>query len=144
MATVRGTAYWAFVTTPNTTFEPCYTVNLVVDQKTASEFEDRGFTVKQMDEGPALIIKRKVNGPNGIVRKAPTLFDAKKREIDANVGNGSEVVVQYKEWESNWNGRTFKGLDFMKMQVIKLVEFNPEKDEFEIEDDGFEDDEDEL
>ena len=97
-----------------------------------------------MDEGPALIIKRKVNGPNGIVRKAPTLFDAKKREIDANVGNGSEVVVQYKEWESNWNGRTFKGLDFMKMQVIKLVEFNPEKDEFEIEDDGFEDDEDEL
>ena len=32
----------------------------------------------------------------------------------------------------------------MKMQVIKLVEFNPEKDEFEIEDDGFEDDEDEL
>tara|TARA_A100001037_G_C14620937_1_gene401509 strand:+ start:99 stop:527 length:429 start_codon:yes stop_codon:yes gene_type:complete len=142
MATVRGTAYWAFVTAPNTTFDPCYTVNLVVDQKTASDFEDRGFNVKQMDEGPAIIIKRKVNGPNGMVRKAPKLYDAKKNEIDVNVGNGSEVVVQYKEWESNWNGRTFKGLDFLKMQVIKLVEFNPEADEFDIEDD--EDEEDEL
>jgi hypothetical protein len=43
--------------------------------------------------------------------------------------------VQYKEWESQWNGRTYKGLDFMKMQVLKLVEYNdPNADEFEIED----------
>ena len=145
MATLRGTAYWAFVKTPNTTYEPCYSVNLVVDQKTASDFEDRGFNVKQMDEGPAVVIKRKVNGPNGMVRQAPQLFDAKKREIDVNVGNGSEVVVQYKEWESNWNGRTYKGLDFLKMQVLKLVEYNPVEDEFEIEDNDFdEEDDDEL
>ena len=58
MAVLEGTAYWAFVKTPNVTYDPVYTVNLVVDSKTASDFEDRGFTVKQMDEGPAIIIKR--------------------------------------------------------------------------------------
>ena len=38
MAIVEGTAYWASVTTPNTTYEPVYTVNLVVDDSIASEF----------------------------------------------------------------------------------------------------------
>lgn len=134
MAVLEGTAYWAFVTTPNTTYDPCYTVNLVVDNETAQSFEDRGFTVKQMNEGPAIIIKRKVNGPNGMIRKAPVLMDRRKQEIDVNVGNGSHVKVQYKEWESQWNGKTFKGLDFMKMQVLELVEYNNgDVDEFDIE-----------
>lgn len=134
MAVLEGTAYWAFVTTPNTTYDPCYTVNLVVDNETAQVFEDRGFTVKQMNEGPAIIIKRKVNGPNGMIRKAPVLMDRLKQEIDVNVGNGSHVKVQYKEWESQWNGKTFKGLDFMKMQVLNLVEYNNgDVDEFDIE-----------
>jgi hypothetical protein len=134
MAVLEGTAYWAFVTTPNTTYDPCYTVNLVVDNETAQAFEDRGFTVKQMNEGPAIIIKRKVNGPNGMVRRAPVLMDRLKQEIDVNVGNGSHVKVQYKEWESQWNGKTFKGLDFMKMQVLDLVEYNNgDVDEFDIE-----------
>lgn len=134
MAVLEGTAYWAFVTTPNTTYDPCYTVNLVVDNETAQSFEDRGFTVKQMNEGPAVIIKRKVNGPNGMIRRAPVLMDRLKQEIDVNVGNGSHVKVQYKEWESQWNGKTFKGLDFMKMQVLNLVEYNNgDVDEFDIE-----------
>ncbi len=134
MAVLEGTAYWAFVTTPNTTYDPCYTVNLVVDNETAQAFEDRGFTVKQMNEGPAIIIKRKVNGPNGMIRRAPVLMDRLKQEIDVNVGNGSHVKVQYKEWESQWNGKTFKGLDFMKMQVLDLVEYNNgDVDEFDIE-----------
>lgn len=135
MAVLEGTAYWAFVTTPNTTYDPCYTVNLVVDNEIAQQFEDRGFTVKQMNEGPAVIIKRKVNGPNGMIRKAPVLLDRRKQEIDVSVGNGSHVKVQYKEWESQWNGKTFKGLDFVKMQVLSLVEFNGGvDDEFDVED----------
>ena len=135
MAVLEGTAYWGFVTTPNTKYDPCYSVNLVVDNETAQEFEDKGFTVKQMNEGPAIIIKRKVNGPNGMIRKAPVLMDRRKQEVDVNVGNGSRVKVQYREWDSVWNGRTFKGLDFVKMQILDLVEYNdPDADEFEIED----------
>ena len=77
---VDGTAYWASIKEPNTTFEPMYTVNLVVDEETADSFATRGHTIKQMDEGSAVVIKRKVNGPNGMVRTAPRLLDQNKQE----------------------------------------------------------------
>ena len=132
MAVIKGHAYWACITTPNTKFTPAYSVNLVVDRKVADDFKARGFTVKEQEEGPALIIKRKVNGPNGMVRQAPRLMDANKRDIDINVGNGSEVNVQYKEWESTWNGQQFKGLDLQAVQVLNLVEYGaPDGAEFE-------------
>ena len=123
MALVEGVAYWASVTTPNTTFQPVYTVNLVVDEEVANDFRSRGFTVKDMEEGPALLIKRKVNGPNGMVRSAPKLLDKNKQPLNVSVGNGSKVRVQYKEWESTWNGTLYKGLDFQAMQVLELVEY---------------------
>ena len=71
MAILEGTAMWAAVTTPNTTYEPTYSVNLVVDEATAADFKARGYNIKQMDEGPSILIKRKVDGPNGMVRQAP-------------------------------------------------------------------------
>ena len=123
MAVVQGRAYWSFVTTPNTKYTPAYSVNLVVDDEVADSFRNRGFTVKDMDEGPALIIKRKVDGPRGMIREAPKLYDKSKREINVTVGNGSLVKVQYKEWETQWNGQDFRGLDFQAMQVIDLVQY---------------------
>jgi hypothetical protein len=138
MAILNGTAYWASITSPNTNYEPVYTVNLVVDDQIAADFKKRGYTIKQMDEGQAIIIKRKVNGPNGMVREAPRLFDKYKNPLDARVGNGSVVRVQYKEWESVWKGTTFKGLDLQAVQVLDLVEVgSPDGAEF----DAFEDDE---
>ena len=140
MAILQGAAYWASVTTPNTTFEPVYSVNLVVDDATAEDFQSRGFTIKQMDEGPAIVIKRKVNGPNGMIRQAPRLVDSQKNQLDARVGNGSNVRVQYKEWSSEWKGTTFKGLDFQAMQVIDLIEVgSPDGSEFDSIDNGMED-----
>jgi len=123
MAVLEGHAYWSFVTTPNTKFTPCYSVNLVVDPDIAEDFRSRGFPVKDMDEGPALIIKRKVNGPNGMVREAPELLDRYKNSIDVAVGNGSRVKVLFKEWDTKWNGTVYKGLDFKAMQVLDLVEY---------------------
>jgi hypothetical protein len=140
MAILQGAAYWASVTTPNTTFEPVYSVNLVVDDATAEDFQSRGFTIKQMDEGPAVVIKRKVNGPNGMVRPAPRLVDANKNSLDARIGNGSSVKVQYKEWQSEYKGKTFYGLDFQAMQVIDLIEVgSPDGSEFDAMDSGMED-----
>ena len=56
--------------------------------------------------------------------------------MDISVGNGSKVKVQYKEWESVWNGETYKGLDFQAMQVLDLIEYGaPDGSEFDIEDD---------
>jgi hypothetical protein len=128
MAVVSGKAYWASVLSPNTTFEPVYTVDLVVDDKIADDFQARGFKVKDLtinDEsvGRAITIKRKVNGADGRTRPAPKLFDKDKVPMDEVVGNGSEVKVQYAEWETQNKYGDFKGLDFQAMQVIDLVSY---------------------
>lgn len=124
MAVIEGYAYWSFVTTPNTRFTPCYSVNLVVAPDLAEDFKSRGFPVKEMDEGTALVIKRKVNKSNGEINAAPELVDRYKKPMNVEVGNGSRVKVLCKEWETTWKGQTFKGLDFQAMQVLDLVEYN--------------------
>lgn len=142
MAIQEGIAYWASVTSPNTRFEPVYTVDLVIDDATADTFQARGHRVKELvinDEvvGRAITIKRKVNGPNGIVRKAPKLFDKNKEPLDEIVGNGSKVRVQFNEWETSNNFGDFKGLDFQAMQVLDLVSIKTgDGDEFDPFGDG--------
>ena len=123
---VEGTGYWASIKTPNTTFEPVYTINLVVEQGVANDFASRGHTIKQMDEGPALVIKRKVNGPNGMVRNAPRLLDVNKQDINVAVGNGSKVRVQCSEYDWEYAGKSGKSLDLQGVQVIELVEYKAE------------------
>ncbi len=123
---IDGTAYWASIKTPNTTFEPVFTVNLVVSQDVADDFASKGHTVKQMDEGPALIIKRKVNGPNGMVRNAPRLLDQNKQDVNLAVGNGSKVRVQCNEYEWEYAGKEGKSLDLQAVQIIDLVEYKAE------------------
>jgi len=133
MAVQIGESKWASITNPNTTYEPVYCINLIVEDMIAEDFESRGFKVKDMDEGRALVFKRKVTGANGRTNEKPKLYDKSKNEIDVSVGNGSEVRVQYKEWESNRNGKTFKGFDLMAVQVLNLVTFNGAGDEFNVE-----------
>ncbi len=128
MAVVSGKAYWASVTSPNTTYDPVYTVDLVIDDKTADDFQARGFKVKELsinDEqvGKAITIKRKVEGADGRTRQAPKLFDKDKVPMDEVVGNGSEVKVQYAEWETTNKYGDFKGLDLQAMQVLDLVSY---------------------
>ena len=134
---------WASITVPNTTYEPVYSVNVLVDDDTAKAFESRGFNVKQTDSGPTLVVKRKVNGPNGLTRPAPKLFDGAKNEIDVSVGNGSTWNIQYKEWEVVRQGKTYKGLDLQAVQVLDLVSFNQAGDEFDVEE-SLEGEDDEL
>ena len=84
MAVANGKAYWASVTVPNKTFEPVYTVDLVISDEDAQDFQTRGINVKDFslkdDDGnpqyigKAVTIKRKVNGKNG-PRSAPKLFN---------------------------------------------------------------------
>ena len=64
MSVYEGMAMWASITTPNTRFEPKYTINLVVDDETASQLKSEGYNVKDMEEGPTITIKRNVSGPN--------------------------------------------------------------------------------
>ena len=127
MAILEGSVKWASITTPNTKFEPVYTIDLIVDEETANDFASRGHKVKQHDEGPALVIKRKVNGPNGMIRPAPRLLDNDKQEVNLAVGNGSKVRVQYNEWETTNQFGNFKGLDLMGVRILNLVPYGGSK-----------------
>ena len=123
MAILEGTVKWASITTPNTKFEPVYTVDLIVDEETANDFASRGHKIKQHDEGPAVVIKRKVNGPNGITRPAPRLLDKDKQEINVAVGNGSKVRVQFNEYSGEGKYGPYQGLDLQAVQVVDLIEY---------------------
>ena len=129
----EGTAMWASITTPNTRFEPKYSIDLVVDNDTAHSLKKEGFNVKfDKEEGPTITIKRNVNGPNGMIRKAPKLLDGSKNEMDCLVGNGSKVRVQARSWEMNRNGQQFKGLELQAVQVLELVQYSSgDGDEFD-------------
>lgn len=123
MAILEGTVKWASITTPNTKFEPVYTVDLIVDEETANDFASRGHKIKQHDEGPAVVIKRKVNGPNGVTRPAPRLLDKDKQEINVAVGNGSKVRVQFNEYSGEGKYGPYQGLDLQAVQVVDLIEY---------------------
>ena len=119
----EGTAMWASIKTPNTTFTPEYQITLIVDDNVASDFSSRGHRVKDTDDGRAIILKRKVARKDGTPNNVPKLIDANKEPLDVAVGNGSKVRVQYREWETSNNFGDFKGLDLQAVQVIDLVEY---------------------
>ena len=123
MAVIEGTAYWSSITTPNKKFEPVYSTNLIVPDDVAEKFKSDGYSVKEMDEGQALIIKRKVAKKGGGTNPAPKLIDQDLQPLDAQVGNGSRVRVQYRPWETTNSYGTFKGLDLQCVQVLELVEY---------------------
>mgnify|MGYP003148703121 FL=1 len=135
--TVEGIAYWANITVPSTTFEPTYQVEVVVDDAVADAFEADGFptingTSKRQDgslktsdhyEGRAVMIKRRVSRKDGTPNVKPKLYDSNGEQVDLTVGNGSRVLVKYREWEvENQFGR-FQGLDLVKVKIIDLVEY---------------------
>ncbi len=123
MAVIEGTAYWASVTTPNTKFDPVYTVNLVVDEEVAQQFAAKGHKVKQLEAGSSIVIKRKALDKNGKKKPVPKLVNHDREPVDILVGNGSRVRVQYHEWETTNNYGNFKGLDFQAMQILDLVPY---------------------
>ena len=138
MAIQEGRAYWASITSPNTRYEPVYTIDLVLDDEVADKFESDGYRVKTLivnDEvvGRSINIKRKVNKANGNgMNKVPLLLDKNKVPMDELIGNGSLVKVQYNEWETENKFGKFKGLDLQAVQVLDLVPYKSgDGDEFE-------------
>jgi hypothetical protein len=138
MAIVEGTAYWASITRPNEKFEPMWSIDLSVDDKTASEFQKEGFkvgetTIDNQTIKNVIKFKRKVSKANGDKNQQPQLVDAEKNPLNKIVGNGSKVKVMYKSYDWNYKGKTGKGLDLQAVQVLDLVEYTP-KEDFDVAD----------
>lgn len=120
-----GTAYWASIKTPNTKFKPQWTINIVPeDPQDLEELKSKGFKTKLVgpDQLESIVIRRYVDGKNG-PNSMPKLRDAHNQPIDVQVGNGSRVCVQYKEFSGKNSYGAYQGLDLQAVQVLDLVEF---------------------
>ena len=82
MTLISGKAYWASITAPNTTFEPCWTIDVALDEENYEKVMADGLTVKNKsdDRGNFVTIKRKVDGKNG-PNLAPELVDTQRQPM---------------------------------------------------------------
>lgn len=134
MATVEGVAYWARVHTPDTTYDPQWCIDLVVDKKIAKGFNDKGVKVKQNDDGEYVVkFKRNVEKKNGGENKPPRIVDVGKKPLLDEIGNGSKVVVQYQTYDWKYKTKSGVGVDLMAVQVLELVEYKGANDADEFE-----------
>ena len=117
----KGKCKYAWITTPNTKFQPTYTINLEIPEDEYNVLKSRGFPVKQDEDGFYMVPRRKVDGPNGMKRSAPRLFDIDKNEVDVQIGNGSTVKVQYSEYTGENQYGNYAGFDLQAVQIIDLV-----------------------
>jgi hypothetical protein len=120
MSLLFGTAYWAFIQTPNTKFEPQWTIDVIPDNEEDLEL---GLRIKKINAKEAVVMRRKTHKNNGAPNKQPKLVDANKNPIDVQVGNGSRVCVQYEYYEGKGSHGPYQGMDLKAVQVLDLVSF---------------------
>jgi len=144
MSVISGTAYWAAITNPNTTFDSdgVWCVDVAdLDKKALDLIKKDGLSIKNKGDarGDFITIKRKVRRKDGSLNRAPDLVDGQKRTMtNTLIGNGSKVNVHYTTYEWEFKGRQGVSADLRAVQVTELVPYNTEADEaFDIVDGGF-------
>jgi hypothetical protein len=139
MAVLSGKAHWASISSPNSTFEPVWQVDLAVEGAELEKAKEMGLTImnKDDDRGSFVRIKRKVYRKDGSKNKSPILKDSKNHVLsEVNVGNGSDVRVLFKSFDWEYAGKKGIGADLQAMQVINLIEYEAGED-FDVIDDGY-------
>jgi len=144
MSVINGTAYWASITSPNTTFDADGTwsidvANLDADNKAIAEKDGLVIKNKGDDRGDFVNIKRNVKRKDGNLNTAPEVLDAQKRTMMSTlVGNGSKVNVLYSTYEWKFKGRAGVSADLEKVQVVDLVPYQGDADDaFDVVPDGY-------
>ena len=135
MTVVKGKAYWASVQQPNTTYEPEWGIDIMVDANNRAAFEADGITIKNKDDerGDFVHIRQKVARRDGSQNDAPSVVDAQKTPFTGLIGNGSVVNVMYTPFAWEMNGKSGVSPLLKKVQVVDLVEYKAGED-FDVED----------
>lgn len=128
---ISGKAYWASILSPNTTYEPVYSVDVCLDEDTKSLVESLGLNVQNKgdDRGDFVKIKRKVYKRDGSERPAPIVKDSQNNNWDGSlIGNGSMVNVKFATYDWEYNKKTGVASDLMGVQVVDLISYGDNKD----------------
>ena len=146
VSVISGTAYWASVVAPNTTFDSdgVWSIDICnLDKESLAIVKEDGLEVKNKkdDRGDFVTVKRKVrNQKTGELNRAPTLVDAQKRTMMGTaVGNGSTVNVRYRAYPWEFGGRKGISGHLLGVQVMELVPYASENDgeDFEVHSKGY-------
>ena len=144
MPVITGTAYWAAITNPNTTFDSdgIWSIDVAnLDKKNLEMVKKDGLAIKNKgdDRGDFVTVKRRVRRKDGSLNRAPDLVDGQKRTMtNTLIGNGSKVNVHYTTYEWEFKGRAGVSADLRAVQVVDLIPYNTEADEaFDVVDGGF-------
>src|SRR5690554_990675 len=109
MSYVTGIGMWVSVQEPNTTFDPAWKLDLVVDPETAKILQDQGLNVKPSssskgaEEFGAFVVSFKqpvTSNKTGETNAAPIVIDSDAQPFTSLIGNGSLIKVEYKA--SRW------------------------------------------
>jgi|TARA_R110002020_G_scaffold391805_1_gene602197 hypothetical protein len=148
MPVISGTAYWAAITNPNTTFDSdgIWSIDVAnLDKKNLEMVKKDGLAIKNKgdDRGDFVTVKRRVRRKDGSLNRAPDLVDGQKRTMtNTLIGNGSKVNVHYTTYEWEFKGRAGVSADLRAVQVVELIPYNTEADEaFDVVDGAFVSDE---
>ena len=146
MSVLKGKAYWASITSPNTTFDSdgVWTIdvgNLDAKNKKIPEADGLNVKNKSDDRGDFVTIKRKVRRKDGNMNKSPEIVDAQKRTMMGTlIGNGSDVNVLYSKYDWEYAGKSGVSADLRAVQVTNLIPYNVDADAdnaFDVVPDGF-------
>ena len=139
---LSGDAYFASVNRPNTRFktEGEYIINVAnLDKANKKIATDLGLTVKNGHDkipGDYVKLSQGTSWPNGNPRSLEVLDSEKNpHPSNVNVGNGSQVNVMFDTSDYNVNGNKGTKGWLTKVQVVNLVEYNP--DGFDIVQGGY-------
>jgi len=141
MTVISGTAYWASLSQPNTTFEPCWTIDVCLDDENLAKVKADGLSVKNKgdERGDFVTIKRRVEGKNG-ANQAPVLVDSQRQPMfNTLIGNGSKVNVLYRSYDWSWKNKEGRSADLQKVQVVELVPYasDGEVEDFDVVESGY-------
>ena len=140
MPVLNGKSHWASISSPNRTFEPVFTIDLSLEGAELEKAKKLGLKVKNKndDRGSFVTIKRKLNRKDGGENNPPALKDGNKRDISGTlIGNGSEVNVLFKTYEWEYAGNTGIGTDLQAVQVVNLVPYGGDDDDFDVVPGGY-------
>jgi hypothetical protein len=146
MPVIKGKAYWASVQQPNKTFEPCWTVQVVVSGEEAKKYkevlEELRETPKdslqkiEKDEekgGYAIRIEQRVHRQDGSENSPPRVVNADGEPFTQLIGNGSDVHILYRPARTTYKGRAFLKGFLHGVKVINLIPYvgrNADEEEF--------------
>ena len=129
MIEVTGKCLWAHVTQPNTTFEPCWTIDVQVDDDNKELIKES--KLKIYDRYVKVVrFRRRVRDFNRKKKEIPFLLDDKGRSWNKGlIGNGSLVTVIGGLHE--WTYRNHKGVsaDLYSVQVLDHIPYPKEKED---------------